>query len=285
MEMSIKSESMFVLHLLINILLLPISLILWIFGKKDFLKRHSPFKEIFNFLFSAKATSFLVLINILCFIFVVALSVYSPDFVSQLIRYPSDFLSVRAYSLITSGFIHGDFMHLFWNMIFLFIFGRVVERKVGSRKLILIYFLALLISQVLDSIALMALGIDTGSIGASGAIMGLVSAAILLDPFYFTHLLIIPVPIMVIGWILIFDNLMNVGQIINSSVGYIAHLAGFISIGFIAGFLSGADKARLKKGFLINIVVLLVAVFAFFLFKETITSFLGRFVGVIWRSN
>jgi hypothetical protein len=86
---------------------------------------------------------------------------------------------------------------------------------------------------------------------------------------------------MVIGWILIFDNLMNVGQIINSSVGYIAHLAGFISIGIIAGFLSGADKARLKKGFLINIVVLLVAVFAFFLFKETITSLLGRFVGVI----
>jgi membrane associated rhomboid family serine protease len=283
--MSIKSESSFILHLSMSILLLPISLILWIFGRRDFLKRHSPFKEIFNFLFSAKATSFLVLINILCFIFVVVLSAYSPDFASQLIRYPSDFLSIRAYSLITSGFIHGDFMHLFWNMLFLFVFGRIVERKVGSRKMILIYFLALIISQVLDSIALLILGINAGSIGASGAIMGIVSAAILLDPFYFTHLLIVPVPVMLIGWMLILDNLMNVGKIMNSSVGYIAHLAGFVSIGVIAGFLSGTDKARLKKGFLINIAVLLVAVFAFLLFRETITSLIGKFVGIIWRSN
>ncbi len=283
--MSIKSESLFILHLSMNILLLPISLILWIFGRRDFLKRHSPFKEIFNFLFSAKATSFLVLINILCFIFVVVLSAYSPDFVSLLIRYPSDFLSIRAYSLITSGFIHGDFMHLFWNMLFLFVFGRIVERKVGFRKMILIYFLALIISQVLDSIALLILGVNAGSIGASGAIMGIVSAAILLDPFYFTHLLIVPVPVMLIGWMLIVDNLMNVGKIMDSSVGYIAHLAGFVSIGIIAGFLSGTDKARLKKGFLINIAVLLVAVFAFILFRGAITSLIGKFVGIIWRSN
>jgi len=226
-----------------------------------------------------------VLINILCFIFIVVLSEYSPDFVSQLIRYPSDFLSIRAYSLITSGFIHGDFMHLFWNMLFLFVFGRIVERKVGFRKMILIYFLALIISQVLDSIALLILGVNAGSIGASGAIMGIVSAAILLDPFYFTHLLIVPVPVMLIGWMLIVDNLMNVGKIMDNSVGYIAHLAGFVSIGIIAGFLSGTDKARLKKGFLINIAVLLVAVFAFILFRGTITSLIGRFVGIIWRSN
>lgn len=283
--MSIKSESLFILHLSINVLLLPISLILWIFGRRNFLKKHSPFKEIFSFLFSAKATTFLVFTNILCFVFVVVLSAYSPDFVSQLIRYPSDFLSIRAYSLLTSGFIHGDFMHLFWNMVFLFIFGRVVERKVGSQKMILIYFLALIISQVLDSIALLMLGINTGSIGASGAIMGIVSAAILLDPFYFTHLLIIPIPIMLIGWMLIFDNLMNVGKIMDSGIGYIAHLAGFISIGIIAGFLSGADKTKLKKGFLINIAVLLVALFAFLLFKETIISLVGRFVGLIWRTS
>lgn len=283
--MSIKSESLFILHLSMNILLLPISLILWIFGRREFLKKHSPFKEIFNFLFSAKATSFLVLINILCFIFVVVLSAYSPDFVSLLIRYPSDFLSIRAYSLITSGFIHGDFMHLFWNMLFLFVFGRIVERKVGFRKMILIYFLALIISQVLDSIALLILGVNAGSIGASGAIMGIVSAAILLDPFYFTHLLIVPVPVMLIGWMLIVDNLMNVGKIMDSSVGYIAHLAGFVSIGIIAGFLSRTDKARLKKGFLINIAVLLVAVFAFILFRGAITSLIGKFVGIIWRSN
>ena len=64
----------------------------------------------------------------------------------QLISYPSDLLTFRFHTLITSGFLHADIFHLLGNMLGIFIFGRVMERKLGFFKTFLIYFGALIIS-------------------------------------------------------------------------------------------------------------------------------------------
>lgn len=77
------------------------------------------------------------------------------------------------YRLVTSGFIHFGFFHLFMNMLLLYQLGMLLERAIGSAKFALIYFACLLAGSfgvvVIDSAGL------TG--GASGAVFGLMACA------------------------------------------------------------------------------------------------------------
>ena len=66
----------------------------------------------------------------------------------MLVNYPQDLINLRLYTLVTAGFLHGSLSHLIGNMIDIFIFGRVVERKLGFIKTSLVYFGSLLIKKV-----------------------------------------------------------------------------------------------------------------------------------------
>lgn len=254
----IESESVFIWKLLFHILLTPITFFMVLFGKKEFGDLFQPFKDVYNFLISAKFTFFIIIINI-------ALSIGAFIFLNEktfsiFLNYPSDLIHMnRWFSFITSGFLHADFSHLLWNMLALFIFGRVVEKHVGSFKACLIYFGALIISGVGNSaISFLMSNADIPSLGASGAIMGIVSAAILLDPFYFTYELMLPLPIMVVGWITIYGDFSGVLTPTNDGVAHFAHIFGYVSTALTMFLTSHEDKNKIKKGFFINIVSLVV---------------------------
>ena len=81
-------------------------------------------------------------------------------------------LQGQLWQLFTSIFVHANLVHLFGNLIFLMIFGLGVETLYGWRKYYIIYFA----SGIFGSLLSLLLGLNTISVGASGAIFGLFGA-------------------------------------------------------------------------------------------------------------
>ena len=83
-------------------------------------------------------------------------------------------------SLVTSMFLHGGFMHLLGNMLFLWVLGDNVEDALGHRRFVVFYLLTGLIAVLAHA------GTDTASqipmIGASGAISGIIGAYLMVHP-------------------------------------------------------------------------------------------------------
>lgn len=259
----IESESKFLWKFILDLLLTPVTFVLILFKRKEWKDLLAPFIDLFGFLFEARLTIGLILLNIIAY---VASLFFSEPLLKSLINYPKDLLSSHAYTLITAGFLHANLTHLLGNMLALFIFGRVVERGIGSLKMGLIYFGALILSGAFSSLIHLFLIVDnTGGLGASGAIMGLVASAILLNPFYLTYELLLPLPVMVVGWLTIYADLVGILNPAEDGIGHFAHLGGFLSIAVIAYFMNIDDKEQLKKGFLINIISLAVVLTVYFL--------------------
>ncbi len=261
--MEIESEIKFQLKLLLKIIALPLTLLLFILGQWELVKKLSPLREILDFLTSAKTIFGLIMLNISMYVVEVILLIKRPEVVDLLVKYPKDIISTRFYTVITAGFLHGGLGHLLSNMLFLLLVGRVVEKKLGSKKTLIVYFLALTISGAIDSIISLYLGIEAGAIGASGAIMGLVSIAMLLAPLYITFLFFIPLPMFLVGWTVLASNLASLPNYASSNIGYIAHIAGFFSIALIGALLSSEDKRKLKIGLLVNAIFLIVGTILF----------------------
>lgn len=111
------------------------------------------------------------------------------NFVNKTIMWPYGIKRYRQYGrFITSGFLHADWTHLFFNMFTFFFFGQTVERIFtnalpnGKVWYIVLYFLALIVSDIPSYIK----NKDNASyraLGASGAVSAIVFAAIIFDPW------------------------------------------------------------------------------------------------------
>ena len=94
--------------------------------------------------------------------------------------------------MLTSGFLHADWMHLGFNMYALYIFGDVVVKTLGNIYFLIIYF-GSLIAGSLYSFYRHKLNDFYSAIGASGAVSGIVFSSILLYPGM--KLMIFPIPL------------------------------------------------------------------------------------------
>ncbi len=259
----IRSESHFAFDLLREILFLPVTFILVLLKKKKASELKRPLKVIKTFLSETRFTIAIININILVFI----ISIFFPENILMLLaNSPQNMFTGKFYSLITSGFLHANVYHLFGNLLFIFIFGRVLERKIGAKKTTLIYFGAMIISAVFSNIInYFILGISIPGIGASGALMGLVATAMLLDPLYMTFAYILPLPIMVVGWLAIYSDIIGILNPMQSNIGHFAHLGGFLSIAILVYLFSDEDKKKMKKGVYINLISIVIAALIIFL--------------------
>lgn len=86
------------------------------------------------------------------------------------------------YRFVTSGFIHGDFMHLLFNMITLYFFGQVME-AVMSPVLYIVFYLSALIVSDIPTYFRHRRSFSYRSIGASGAVSAVLFASILFNPW------------------------------------------------------------------------------------------------------
>lgn len=100
----------------------------------------------------------------------------------------------------------------------------------------------------------------SGGFGASGAIAGLASAAMLISPLSITWLAMgIPLPVMVVSWLFLITDLSGVlNPTPGDNIGHFAHLGGFFSITVILWLLGKEHKEKMLKGFLINVGTLAV---------------------------
>jgi membrane associated rhomboid family serine protease len=113
----------------------------------------------------------------------------NPEFLGKTIMWPYGVKrNNQHYRFITSGFLHADFMHLFFNMFTLYFFGRNIELLFGMLGLggwvayLLLYFTALVVSDI-PSYLKNRDNPNYHSLGASGAVSGIVFASILFTPW------------------------------------------------------------------------------------------------------
>jgi rhomboid protease GluP len=121
----------------------------------------------------AKITLLLIFINITSYI--VFNLVLDIEYLLLLAQINSKVIvDFELWRLITSMFLHADVIHLFSNMVALLIFGAAVENNFKRYQYIIIYFLSGLIGNIFS---LILLPLNVISLGASGAIFGLIGAA------------------------------------------------------------------------------------------------------------
>ncbi len=140
-----------------------------------------------------------------------------------------------ALTLVSSMFLHGGFLHLIGNMLYLWIFGNNIEDTLGHFRFLIFYVLAGLGAALLQ--VLSDPQSTTPMIGASGAVAGVLGAYLLLFPrariltlmfiFVFIRLIRIPALIVLGFWFAI--QLLGITSGQESGVAFFAHIGGFVA--------------------------------------------------------
>ena len=130
--------------------------------------------------------------------------------------------------MLTSAFLHVDYLHLILNMYVLYIFAPIIIFKLGVAKFLVLYFGSLFAGNFL-TLSYHKNELYYSAVGASGAVAGIIYAAILLNPDM--RLMMFPLPIPIPGYIfglgyLLYSIYGMKKQIGN--IGHSAHLGGAI---------------------------------------------------------
>jgi membrane associated rhomboid family serine protease len=143
-------------------------------------------------------------------------------------------------TLLTSMFMHGGFMHLFGNMLFLWIFGDNLEDRLGRVRYLIFYLVCGIIASLAHVFTTYAFGSNpyVPSLGASGAISGVLGGYVLLFPrnrvkvILFRFLTDVPAYVALGLWFL-FQFVSGLGILGGGAqeggVAYAAHIGGFIA--------------------------------------------------------
>lgn len=183
----------------------------------------------------------LLIINILAF---VGVGILKADLSTVALHYPA-FDGFKPYQIITHMFVHADLNHLFFNMLGLFFFGPHVEARLGHKRFLIFYlacgFGAMILSLLIYYYQISILGkpMYPLSLGASGAIYGVLAAFATLYPNQRIFLLFPPIPIkakyLIIAYLAIslFSGIQDIRAVAGqgSGIGHFAHLGGLV-VGF-----------------------------------------------------
>ncbi|WP_440121138.1 rhomboid family intramembrane serine protease [Tenacibaculum sp. Ill] len=130
--------------------------------------------------------------------------------------------------MLTSGFLHVDWLHLGFNMYALYLFGKVVDSSFGTLNFVLIYFASLIAGSMYSLYQHKRIPYYS-AVGASGAVSGVIFSSIMLYPSM--ELIMLPIPVPIPGYVF------GVGYLLYSiygmknqvgNIGHSAHLGGAI---------------------------------------------------------
>jgi membrane associated rhomboid family serine protease len=186
-----------------------------------------------------EATQALIAINVVAFLaegssaFTISGTPVSSKLVGDGLLYAS-YISINHdyYRLLTSAFLHENFLHIAFNMYLLYVLGRMLEPAIGHVRFLAIYFVALFAG----SLGVLVVTPHGASLGASGAIFGLLGAAY----FEMRRRGIDPVRSGIVPTILL--NLVISFTIPNISIG--AHIGGLIGGALAILAFHAADRRR-----------------------------------------
>lgn len=156
--------------------------------------------------------------------------------------------------LTTTMFLHGGWLHVLSNMLYLWIFGDNVEARMGHFKYLIFYiicgYIASLVHIIVDPFS------NSPLIGASGAIAGVLGAYLLLFPharvltlvFVIFFIQIIPIPAVVFLGIWFFLQILNGTAGLSAQavqgVAFWAHIGGFVAGMALVKFFTDRDRVR-----------------------------------------
>jgi membrane associated rhomboid family serine protease len=200
-----------------------------------------------------KVTIALIVINVLVFLAELG---GGDQFITEWAFVPERFSehpAANAVTIFSAMFMHGGWLHLFGNMLFLWIFGDNVEDRFGHFRFLVFY----LLTGIAATFSQYALSPESGvpNVGASGAIAGVLGAYILMFPQARVNVLVgrqivaMPAVIVLGAWIAL-QLMSGVGTIAYTDesadvggVAYMAHIGGFVA-GFLLTFLfRGRDSS------------------------------------------
>ena len=133
------------------------------------------------------------------------------------------------WMFVTSIFLHADIEHLFFNMLILFFLGINLERSIGKKAFMTLFFVSGIVGNL--GYLITASNPFTPAIGASGAIYGIIGALATLAPMMMVFIGMIPMPMILVA---VFWGFMDfAGLFAPSGIAHGAHLGGmFVGITF-----------------------------------------------------
>ena len=196
-------------------------------------ERQSPFSPVFKALSVLKASYSLTILAI-------ALLSFFIDFISGhryfyfFALFPSDVFSNPlkfSLNLVTHMFMHGGEFHLLFNMLFLYFFGPELERRIGGKKFLTVFFISGFaggIGYMLWS-QFMHLFFDAKfihAVGASGALFGVFACLAILAPEIRVYAFFIPIPMKLTQALVFFTFLDIIFIVMGDPIALSAHLSG-----------------------------------------------------------
>jgi membrane associated rhomboid family serine protease len=209
-------------------------------------------------------TRTLIILNIIVFLLVFSMPEEMMEDAFALLDFSGGSM-LEIWRWFTSLFLHASASHLFFNMIALYFFGRVVEEEMKARRFLLIYFLSGLAGNL-------AYGFTSAepAVGASGCIFGVMGAAMLLKPKEMIRLYFIPLPLGLIAILYILTQAaLAVIPLSETGIAYMAHIGGLLA-GSAMAFYFEPRKAVKGVAFMILLLALLVVLWPLIGFVVTV---------------
>lgn len=128
------------------------------------------------------------------------------------------------WQLISYGFLHGGLMHLFLNMFALYMFGPLIERAWGTRRFLAYYFVCMIGAGLVQLLVTYMMGAPRPTIGASGAMFGLLLAFGMMYPNERILLIFPPIP-MKAKWFVIGYGALTLFFGMSGTMAGVAHFA------------------------------------------------------------
>lgn len=173
------------------------------------------------------------------------ISAIFPKVAAPMIGYPWYMEQFNPIGIIGHMFLHGGLLHLFLNMLVMFFFCDL-EKNIGTRKFVILYFVSGLGSYLLYCIGT---PFPNAMVGASGAIMGIIGAMAIVDPKSKVCIIFLPFWSFQI-WKMVLCMVvveLILGFTVNSPIGHLAHAGGAITGAITLLVLSPFYRMRLKS--------------------------------------
>lgn len=172
------------------------------------------------------ATQALLLINVAVFCIDLFLG---PAFTRLFALWPIG-TNFMPWQVVTYSFLHGDTLHLFFNMLGLWMFGAELERLWGTKRYLQFYFASVLTAAATQLIVTALAGSGVPTVGASGGLYGLLLAFGMMFPNRIIMPLFPPIPMKARTFVIVFGGLALLfgfsGSV--SGVAHFAHLGGML---------------------------------------------------------
>ena len=156
------------------------------------------------------------------------LQIFIPSFTESFHLNEKAISNYEIWRFFTAIFLHASLIHLLYNLFALLFFGFALERLIGSRRFLIVFIFSGLIANIIS------VNFYSNSLGASGAIMGIIGTLTVIRPLMMVWAFGLIMPIFIASLLWIIGDIL--GIFFPTGIGNIAHLSG-MGVGFLIGFL------------------------------------------------